>query len=74
MKLASVLLLLLGMDRYSSNGDTTLGFWYFQNPISLNANGTFSGVHTDGDVLLTADFAGSERNAAANEGCRPTIS
>jgi uncharacterized repeat protein (TIGR01451 family) len=50
--------LLLGeLDRYASNGDTTVGFWFFQNPISLNANGTFNGVHTDGDVLLVVDFS-----------------
>ncbi len=51
--------LLTGVDRYSSNGDTTIGVWYFQNQVSVNPNGTFSGIHSDGDILLVADFGGS---------------
>jgi hypothetical protein len=49
--------LMVGMDRYSASGDSTVGFWAFQNPVSENANGTFNGVHTDGDILLVLDFA-----------------
>ena len=30
---------------------STAGFWFFQQPISMTANGTFSGIHTDGDLL-----------------------
>src|SRR5262249_14923767 len=46
-----------GVDRYAANGNSTVGFWFFQNPVSANANGTFSGVHTQGDLLLVVNFA-----------------
>src|SRR5206468_119177 len=49
-------LLFGGMDRYASNGNTTAGFWFFQRQVSANSNGTFSGFHTDGDILLVLDF------------------
>jgi uncharacterized repeat protein (TIGR01451 family) len=48
-----------GADRFANNGDTTLGFWFFQNPVSENPNGTFSGSHTVGDILIVADFSSS---------------
>ena len=50
-------LVLAGLDRYASNGNTTVGFWFFRNPVSVNSNGTFSGIHSDGDVLLVVDFS-----------------
>jgi hypothetical protein len=56
-------IVMMGMDRYSNNGDTTAGFWCFQNPVSLNADGTFSGVHSNGDLLIVVDFAGSGSSA-----------
>jgi hypothetical protein len=45
-----------GLDRYAVNGNSTVGFWFFKSPVSVNANGSFSGVHTDGDLLLVVDF------------------
>jgi hypothetical protein len=42
----------LGLDRFDNSGDSSAGFWLFQNPISLNPDGTYSGEHTVGDVLL----------------------
>ena len=48
-----------GADRYDNSGSTTLGFWFFQNPISMNPDGTFSGAHAVGDILLVADFSGA---------------
>ena len=48
-----------GMDRYDNNGDSETGFWFFKNTVSLNANGTFNGVHSVGDVLVLADWGGS---------------
>jgi uncharacterized repeat protein (TIGR01451 family) len=57
------LLLYAGLDRFSSSGDSTAGFWFFQNKIakSTNANvggngAPFTGVHSDGDILLVSDF------------------
>ncbi len=45
-----------GADRFDNSGDAFMGFWFFKSNISLNANGTFSGVHTQGDVLVLANF------------------
>src|SRR5262249_47809079 len=42
--------------RFVSNGNATIGFWFFQQPISQKADGTFSGVHTNGDLLLVVNF------------------
>ena len=49
-------LLLGAMDRYAANGNSTVGFWFFQQPVATRADGTFSGFHTDGDILLVLDF------------------
>ena len=45
-----------GLDRYAANGNATVGFWFFQTPVAAVAGGTFSGGHTDGDLLLVLDF------------------
>jgi Bacterial Ig domain/RTX calcium-binding nonapeptide repeat (4 copies) len=55
-------LLMGGVDRYAANGDATVGFWYFQNPVSVKPDGTFSGIHTDGDLLLVVDFSAGGSN------------
>ncbi len=56
-----------GADRYANNGSSTLGFWFFQNPVSQNANGTFSGAHTVGDILIVADFSSAAASINAYE-------
>jgi uncharacterized repeat protein (TIGR01451 family) len=55
------LIIYFGLDRFANNGDAQVGFWFFQNEISLNPDGTFSGVHTVGDVLVLAHFSGGGR-------------
>lgn len=49
-----------GADRFAQNGDSVIGFWFFQNaitPITTGPNaGTFSGVHKNGDILILSDF------------------
>jgi hypothetical protein len=50
--------LFFGADRTAVNGSKDLGFWFFKSPVSLNDDGTFSGVHTVGDVLLLSTFTG----------------
>lgn len=45
-----------GLDRFANNGDANVGFWFFQNPIGVNANGTFSGSHKNGDVFIVSEF------------------
>jgi hypothetical protein len=43
-------------DRFANNGSADFGFWFFRNKISLNADGTFSGVHAVGDILILGTF------------------
>ena len=46
-----------GMDRFAQNGSANIGFWFFQNEMGLNPDGTFSGTpHTVGDVLVLSEF------------------
>ncbi|TMK83105.1 MAG: DUF11 domain-containing protein [Actinobacteria bacterium] len=49
--------LYFGADRYANSGDSTAGFWFFQNKISLDGSGGFSGVHSVGDLLIVSDFS-----------------
>lgn len=49
-------LLYFGADREATNGAKDFGFWFFQSPVSMNANGTFSGQHTVGDILILGTF------------------
>src|SRR5205823_121672 len=60
-------ILFAGVDRYAANGASTIGFWFFQQAVSANGNGTFSGTHTDGDLLLVVNFSvgGSSPTVAA---------
>jgi uncharacterized repeat protein (TIGR01451 family) len=48
-----------GADRFDNTGNATMGFWFFQNPVSVNPNGTFSGAHAVGDILIVANFSSS---------------
>ena len=42
-------------DRYAANGSAAVGIWIFKDPtISLNPDGTFSGQHLNGDLLIMA--------------------
>src|SRR3989475_1743182 len=49
---------MVGGDRFAVNGDANIGAWFFQQNISLNSNGTFSGVHVNHDVFLVSAFVG----------------
>ena len=48
--------LYFGGDRTAVNGSKDMGFWFFKSPVSLNEDGTFSGQHTVGDILLLGTF------------------
>lgn len=50
------LLLYYGADRFSNVGDAFMGFWFFKDKITVNADGSFDGVHTPGDTLVLIDF------------------
>ena len=45
-------------DRFVNNGDAAIGFWFFKSPVSLvgTTSGTFSGTHTNGDLLIVSHF------------------
>src|SRR5437588_355129 len=49
--------LYFGADRFANSGDSTAGFWFFQNKISLDGSGGFSGIHSVGDLLIVSDFS-----------------
>ncbi len=50
------LILYYGDDRFAFNGDNNVGFWFFKNQITLNPNGTFNGIHADGDLFVFSQF------------------
>ena len=51
------LLIYFGADRFANDGDAQLGFWFFQQNITVNPNGSFNGVHQVGDLLVLANFS-----------------
>ena len=55
--------LFFGADRFDGNGTATLGVWFFQSNVAPKADGSFSGSHVDGDVLVLTDFQSSGANA-----------
>ncbi len=48
--------LFFGADRYSTNGTAYLGFWLLKGTITFNPDGTVTGAHQVGDILILADF------------------
>lgn len=47
--------LYFGADRYATNGDAQIGFWFFHNEVTANDDGTFTGLHTAHDDNATPD-------------------
>jgi hypothetical protein len=56
--------LYFGADRTAVNGAKDMGFWFFKSPVSPNEDGTFTGEHQLGDILLLGTF--TEGGAATN--------
>jgi len=53
----SNLILYFGQDRVpDQKGDANVGFWFLQDNVGLNADGSFSGTHKDGDLLVQSEF------------------
>lgn len=49
--------LYFGADRIANNGDSQIGFWFFQQTVGAQSDGTFGpGAHKDGDILILSDF------------------
>jgi hypothetical protein len=54
---AGDVVLYLASERESNNGDSFAGFWLFRSAISCNsATGSFTGVHTNGDLLIVSNY------------------
>jgi hypothetical protein len=52
-------ILYFGADRTANNGDAQMGFWFFQQDVRPQPDGTFGpGQHEDGDLLILSDFSG----------------
>ena len=51
------LVITFGADRFANDGDAQLGFWFFQQNVTLNTDGRFDGTHEVGDVLVLANFS-----------------
>jgi hypothetical protein len=52
------LIVVFGADRVSPNGDANIGIWFFQQNVSLNGTGGFTGAHVNGDVFVVSAFTG----------------
>jgi hypothetical protein len=50
------LILYFGADRFANNGDAYLAFWFFQNHVGLNLDGSFEGEHVVGDILVLVNY------------------
>ena len=57
-------ILYFGADRFANNGDSAIGFWFFQNGLNVNGNGTFSPAHKVGDLFVVSHF---ENGGAVSE-------
>ncbi|OLC17131.1 MAG: hypothetical protein AUH29_03195 [Candidatus Rokubacteria bacterium 13_1_40CM_69_27] len=50
-------ILYFGGDRFATNGDAQIGFWFFQDNVQFNpSTGTFSGNHQVNDILILSNF------------------
>jgi len=48
-----------GLERNANTGDANVGFWFLQDEVGCVSTGpsqTFSGSHTDGDLLIVSAF------------------
>ncbi|MBI2395570.1 MAG: hypothetical protein HYV09_38750 [Deltaproteobacteria bacterium] len=59
------LIIYFGADRFATDGDAQMGFWFFRDDVHFvptpsdsgeSEDGTFSGHHLDGDLLVLANF------------------
>ncbi|HKY90230.1 MAG TPA: hypothetical protein VJM11_04290 [Nevskiaceae bacterium] len=57
--LAGDTIIYAGLDRAATNGTASAGFWFFQNAVARRNDGTFSGSHKIGDLLMVFEFTGS---------------
>ncbi|RMH82995.1 hypothetical protein EA796_17615 [Pseudomonas sp. AOB-7] len=61
---AGDMIIYFGLDRFANNGDAHAAFWFFQNDVGLNPNGTFVGQHAGrddangkrGDLMVLVEY------------------
>jgi hypothetical protein len=53
-------LIYFALERNTNTGTADVGFWFLQSEVGCESTGsavTFSGAHTDGDVLVVSEFS-----------------
>jgi len=50
------LIIYFGSDRIDANGDAFMGYWFFQDDVQALPDGTFTGNHIPGDVLVVTNY------------------
>lgn len=50
------LIVYFGADRYANTGDAFMGFWFFKERVGMNGDGSFSGSHQIGDILVLINY------------------
>ncbi len=45
-----------GLDRFAVQGSANVGFWFFQGDVAPQPDGSFSGAHEVGDLLVLSEF------------------
>src|SRR5690349_2293377 len=48
--------IIFGADRLSPSGNANIGIWFFQDNITTNGAGGFTGAHRNGDVFVISSF------------------
>ncbi len=53
------LIIYFGADRFTNEGSAELGFWFFEGNVASQPDGSFTGVHSENDILILANFGGN---------------
>ena len=62
-------ILYFGLERNTNTGSANVAFWFLQDDVTCETSGaaaTFSGSHTDGDLLVVSEFSGGGTVATIN--------
>ena len=54
-------ILYFALERNANTGTADVGFWFLQSNVGCSSSGpatTFTGAHTDGDILVVSEFSG----------------
>jgi hypothetical protein len=62
-------ILYFALERFTNTGTADVGFWFLQSSVaceSSSGTATFSGEHTDGDLLIVSEFTGGGTVSTVN--------